>query len=179
MSAMSSLRFVFVLRMQLLVVNSLSFQCVAPSTIADLTMQTIFCDVQVTLNDPIANHWRHPQILIDQCLTNNTTSVYRKLPTSLGKPPCNYPPSRRSVGLTECVASLMTVNQKKDITNHPRETFLSLNGASSRKQQQKLPAIYCPCKLFVSLFVKHLRFSFKVFRFWCHQLQFKPRFPPP
>lgn len=54
MSLMASLicvRFVFALRMQLLVINSVTFQCVALSTIADLTMRSIFCDVQVMLND--------------------------------------------------------------------------------------------------------------------------------
>ena len=47
MASLSCVGFVFVLYMQLLVINSLifDFQCLAPSTIADLTMQSIFCGV--------------------------------------------------------------------------------------------------------------------------------------
>ena len=85
MASLICVQFVFELFKQLLVINSVAFdfQCLTPSTIADLTMQNIFCDVTVTLNDERTSHWRHPQSLIDHSRTTET-SLYPPTQTFCG-----------------------------------------------------------------------------------------------
>lgn len=106
MASLICVQFVFELFKQLLVINSVAFdfQCLTPSTIADLTMQNIFCDVKVTLNDQRTNHWRHPQSLIEHSRTTKPLSI-GNCSRLLRKPPCIHL-HRHSVGSTGCAASL-------------------------------------------------------------------------
>ena len=124
MSFMASLicvRFVFVLCMQLLVINSLTFdfQCLAPSTIADLTKQNIFCGVQVTLNDQRTNHRRHPLSLIDH---SRTTKSLPEIAPAIEKTSL-YPPTQTFCGFDGMCHEHKVIQNKLQKSNFQQSDF--------------------------------------------------------